>query len=205
MKYWILLLTACALITSCNVCTGKQVSCPAFDDELFTTWFPYSQNQQLVFSSLALNDTFHISRASRSGSYNDTVTARSPYCIAEASFTTNASNPGEAPPFNILYNISHDEFANKTEKYIRIRVKNRSFDSKELSDTGLVNDFTGYLQTHYKVTDTIGSKAYTNVQQVSVDTTSTSFKLNEVYKFWLAKHQGIVAYEEYHGNLYVKQ
>jgi len=200
------LLSACSGSgSSSNGCSGKQVTCPSFNDNLTLQWIPYKKNQQIIFnSSTAGSDTFNISDVTLSSSYQASVTAGHPFCSAEANFQTPVTDVNTTPQFWISISRRHDQFNNTEENQAHFSIKRSSFQGAGFSDSGLIKSYD-YSFSHFYNTATIGSKTFLNIQEVSLDTTQIVFKSFDIYRFWMAKDQGIVGYEEYHGNLWVKQ
>lgn len=208
MKLLLLAVIVCAFFASCSdSCSGKQVTCPAFDDKLALQWVPYSQNQQFIFSSAAGTDTFGIINAYTSVSYQDTVTARSPFCSAEASFTTGYGSFDNAKKnvFDISLRVNQDEFSNATNRETSIHIKENFFAGNGFSDTGLIKSSSYNFISYFHQFAAVGNKTFSNVQEIYSDTVQQVLNPGEIYKFWMARNIGIVAYEEYHGNLWVKQ
>lgn len=206
IKFWLLLLTTSVWLISCTEeCTGKQVTCPAFNDELFLKWMPYVQNQEFIFTSFTTNDTFKIGTVNTSGSYEETVNGRRPFCRGEASFTSSSYDTLNRALFGVALNIDHNQFNNETQKHATINIKGSSFNGNGFADTGLIRADYQYCLSHFSPSATFNNKTYENIQEVYLDTMLTSFKSNDIYKLWIAKNIGIVGYEEYHGKLWVKQ
>lgn len=206
MKYLLLLIIAPVFLEGCEDCSGKQVTCPAFDDPSFTMWMPYNQNEELIFNSAtAPNDTFKITDANVSDIFESSISANHPYCSAYASFSSRDSDSSSNSNFYIYYTLQQDQYTPSTEKSISIKIKTGDFYSGGFSDTGLIHSGYDIYLSHFYNTTTISNKIFNEVQEVFVDTTRRVFKLNEIYKLWIAKNKGIVGYEEFHGNLWVKQ
>ncbi len=208
MKLFWLLAVCFLLLVSCSgneECTGKQVTCPSFNDNLTLQWLPYKTNQQIVFNSAtASNDTFDLADVELSGSYQATVSGGQPFCRAEASFRTPVINVNDQPKFEAVATLMHDQFNNTEADQTYFRIKGGFFQGAGLSDTGLVKSYE-YSLSHFYTSTTVGNKTFANVQEVYIDTSRMVLKFSEVCKFWIAKNAGIVGYEEYHGNLWVKQ
>src|SRR5690242_18433259 len=76
-------------------CSGKQVSCPAFNDPLALQWIPYKTNDQLIFKNENATDTFLLEKIDITNSYETTVSGSNPNCTAAADFYSSERLSGD--------------------------------------------------------------------------------------------------------------
>lgn len=193
-----------AAITVRNARVNK--SCPAFNDAKTLAWIPYKTNDQIIFATAEGDrDTVRMINVNTSNSYQTTVSGNSPDCNANASWRSD-TDTGRMYKITISVHSAQDQYTSSTVTYSGVIIKGASFDGNGFSDTGFIshpNNAT--LRSNFYTSANIGLRAYTNVQQLNKDTNTLAPKLKQVYKVWLAKNQGIVGYEEFHGKLWMKQ
>jgi hypothetical protein len=201
----ILFIITTLYITGCKECTGKQVTCPAFNNNVAKQWIPYIEGQQLIFTtSTGERDTIKITEVDLSASYQATVSARSPGCTAHATWYSNQTDSSRTYKLYVMIGEYNDQFLNSNSTDTYIAIKGGGFNGKGFSDTGLVNAQPG-VRTQFYPSAMVGNQTFSHVQEAIKDTSNFTTKQREPYKFWIAKNQGIVAYEEYHGKLWIKQ
>jgi len=204
MRHLFVLLILVNFFSSCEECSDKPVTCSAYQEKGFSAWFPYSANNRLIFSSTSGNDTFTIKSVYTSNSYEDRVSARSPFCNAEKTINSVETINFGADKLNILNAQYNDAYAaTQSTERLNIYIKNGGFTGSSVSDTGIVkNNATQNSQFFSSLS--IGGTSYTKVQLIVADTFTT--KTSRPYKLWISRNIGIVAYEDYPSKtLWIKQ
>ena len=186
----------------CYECSDKEVTCPAYVETGASNWFPYSVNTRLIFYNNSLADTININSVEISDAYEDRVSARNPDCIATKIWTSAELLSSGSPVLSIRSTqINNTYHPQDSREDIHIRIKNVSFTGKGISDTGLVE--TNFKSQFYSSL-LLNGNTFMNIQVIEKDTSAN--KLPGVYKIWIAKHHGLLAYKEYpSNNLWIKQ
>lgn len=192
-------------------CSGKQVSCPAFNDPLALQWIPYKANEQLIFKSENVSDTFLLEKIDISGSYEGSISGSNPNCRSTADFYSFERLGGDFTD-GLQINIENDvdQYTSARPSRVVIELKNADFYGFGFSDTGIVMhrnaNVLGQDITSFHPTLQIGNSFFQNVQVLEKDTSYLNDKIPSVYKIWLCKNKGIIAYEEFpEHNLWMKQ
>lgn len=196
MRRLILLIATACLLPSCknndSLCSGKQVACPAFSDDMAMLWLPYKINQQLLFSTSAGDrDTFRMIGISFSKSYNTTVSGNSPDCYANGEWASDLDS-SKSYKLSVSESEYHDQYSNTSQKTVSISIKRASFNGRGFSDTGLVltPDNIGFASRFYS-SKIINSKQFINIQEIYKDTSKFTLKSRDIYKIWIAKNIGL--------------
>lgn len=190
------------LCYSCQICTCKTITCPAFTDEKFDLWFPYVNDQVLIFKDRnGIADTIIIKNIMRTEQYegrtgggygcgkgcNSSITI---YGVQSANTEIGKLSIG-ANKFNITDN-SQSLFSN-----VFLSLKNTSFTASSISDTGFVNSENSqpFFTSKFQTSLLIGSKMFSNVQLIQIDTMVN--KPAGAYKLFFSRSNGLVAWENY--------
>lgn len=196
MKIALLCFLSLLLITGCNSngndqCSGKQVTCPAFDDNSVLQWIPYKENDELIFlTASGEQDTFYIKNVTKSGTYQETVNASRATCAANASW----GNYNDS--LNIQVSQQTDQYTSAVSKYVNINIKGQAFSGYGFTDTGLnVRDVIDFKSSFHAAL-TLNSRTFNNVQILEKDTTALP-KTVLIYKIYFAKNTGLAAYENF--------
>lgn len=194
LHYFLLLFFICSCHSNDgDQCSGKQVTCPAFDDNIVKQWIPYENRSILIFTSSSGKDTFYIEAVSKSDPYQTTISARSPSCNSNKQWNSYGD------PLNIYVGRAVDQYNSSSIENINISIKEQSFTGYGFTDTGINvrNSYDGSVseKTNFFTTITLNNSVFNNVQSLEKDTTSM-IKPDGIYKIYLAKNKGIVAYEE---------
>lgn len=203
MKYAFILII-CLYFASCEDCSDKPVTCAAYEEKGFSTWFPYSVNTKIIFSSGLGNDTFTIKSVYTSNSYKDRVSARNSYCEAEKSINSVETLNFGSAKLNIA-NFQHNDAyaAQASSENLQILIKSSTFLGIGISDTGLIR-YNSTQTSQFYSSLVIGGNSYANIQMLVTDT--VGLRSTRPYKIWISKNIGIVAYEEYPTKtLWIKQ
>lgn len=198
----VFLLIACLVfLAGCKICTCKQITCTAFDDALFNTWAPYQKDELLVFKNDAgVADTILIVTVRKSEAYQGTTGGGygcGKGCFADASiYGTNMSGE-DYEKFSFTASKSDPNgSASAPLNFVGLRMNRVMFQGKSLTDTGFTpTDYSPKHISKFSSSLTLSSKQFTNVQMIMADTSVV--KLPGVYKVYLQKGKGLVAWESY--------
>jgi hypothetical protein len=141
-----------------------------------------------------VSDTFTLSHADSSidKEANKGCAEGSNACASTLQTSSYELTPSGSLKFQLVYR-SITGWDGVSNKQISIQVKNFSVMASNVYDTGFVCHANG-IYTAYAPAITLRSKIYSNVQMIQVDTNA---KVSGVYKIYLSKNSGLVAYEEY--------
>lgn len=202
-----LFIVCCVLMffQSCYECSDKQVTCPAYSETGMSNWFPYSPNTRLIYSSNSTTDTINIKSIEVTGPYEDRVSARNPYCIADKTWSSLELTSAGFPRFRIQatqFNDTYNPPNSREEVYLSI--DREYFSGKGISDTGFVKENFSTQKSQFFPSISVGTNTFSKVQVIEKDTIVN--KASRIYKIWIAKHNGLVAYQEYPSKkIWVKQ
>jgi hypothetical protein len=195
------LLFSVALIISfesCQVCSCKQVPCPAFNDPEFMNWFPYAPDQKIVFRSNSLTDTITIGQLTKSegyeankGCYNSASGCNTDYQAYSVEAGTSFHTK-----FYFLYYGQKPFESSVTSKSITLRFYSFHCTASDVSSEGLQLR-AGIYSSQYYPSVTVAGNVFSNVQVIVKDTSNSINKIAGPYRIYLAKNQGIVGYDEY--------
>lgn len=202
MKY---LLTLIVIVYSlcqggCTLCTSKKVTCPAFKDSAFFKWFPYKENQHLVYKDLKTGDTLGFAIASvyktpqtdvNTGGYG----GGSRYCVAEASISA-VSNNNTNSSLSINYQTPNDLNGNNTFKGLYIYLNSNQWYAGAILDTTIEKQ-EGTVNTVETIHNVIFENGITYPQLLTFTQDTTGTKEDKPYKLYIAKNTGIVGFEMY--------
>ena len=210
MRIAFLLLSLAAflfLFNGCQVCSCKKVPCPSFNDPDALSLFPYSVNQKIVLGNSSNTDTITIAYADQSPAYdadrgcvNGANACNTNYRVQSREMLANGPAKLEMD-----FSSSTPFGSAVTTNYISLRLYNFNFTGWISSSQGLQPNSVIYSVQHYNSVN-IGGNTFSNVDLVIKDTTNSSNKTHGPYKVYLAKNQGLVAYENYPAlDMWVKQ
>jgi hypothetical protein len=194
----LLLISPFALIcTSCGSACSKKIDCAGFNDQELLTWFPYKDNEQLVFKdSLNEEQTFTLKNTLTTQPYQSTAGVFSPplYCDAQKVFESLERDSVKRVIFSVTLAVYSDSVRTAT-----LNINNSSVYFNNLKDTGFMQVYiAGSYPPRSKekfATLNLGGKSFTNVMAVVRDTSLQ--KTQGIYKVYYAKNAGIIAYSEY--------
>lgn len=189
-----LLFSTILICVSCGVCS-KKIDCAGFTDTELIKWFPYHDNQQLVFKdSLNEQQIFTLRNTLTTQPYQDTAGMFSPtlQCEAEKVFESMEKDSFEVPRFSVRLRVVADSIKSAS---LEINLSSVYFDY--LSDTGFMRiSIAARNTTVQKLANLrLGGQLFNNVIEAIGDTTNE--KLKGVYKIYYSKNIGVVAYSEY--------
>jgi hypothetical protein len=198
------LLVLLPLFYGCEDCTRKQVTCLGYQEPA-ANWFPYTLNQKIIFSFSGARDTITFATIQPSQAYDERVSASNPWCSATKQWLSSEKDPGGIFRLSMSAEQMVDAYGGTREPqgYWQLSLHGSSFTGKGIADTGIMRNSSNQTSQYYQ-TQSIGGTPYSMVQVIMYDTTVV--KTPRIYKVWLARDHGIVAYEEYPSkNLWVKQ
>ncbi len=177
-----------------SFCSKKN--CPAFSDKNFDAWFPY-QNGQVVYYKTTDGDVDSLyiysvtkSPVSSSGGYGRA-------CVVSASIQAENSDSLGA---NIFLNYS---LGSGGSNYLLFNANQLFFTGTNITDSGIVLNSNNSVQSTFSSSLILNSNIYPNVQVIMEDTTGVQ---PGVFKIWLAKNTGLLAYQQYPSlKIFVKQ
>ena len=172
----------------------SKINCPAFSDANFDSWFPYQQGKTIYFrsnnndiDSLYNLSVFKTAASTTSGGFGGgkcdapLATIQSVYVDSATLFFTLSYNTFGGSGSNDILNLNVNQFP--------IRGIN-------ITDSGIViNPTFNPVQSSFYSSLPIEGNNYNNVQVIQADTAGLA--ANSVYKIWLAKNIGLLAYQEY--------
>jgi len=182
---------------SCEVCSCKKVTCPAFNDPEFTDWFPYTLNQKIIFRNNILRDTITIAVVDKSASYdaNKGCYNGDIGCFMDYQSYSGEIQPDYSSKFSVSFRAQTPFESANTAKNIAMKFYNFSFSASGITNQGLLIDPGIYSSQYYASLD-IAGKTYSNVQMIMKDTAG-SIKITGPYKIYLEQNLGIIGYEDY--------
>lgn len=191
-------------LTSCKSVCSKKTPCPGYEDILLDSWFPYANNQQLVFkSNNNLTDTLlmQLTDSTIAYDYTNGFSSSSTGCNADKGFNAAAINVQNNPGFSLTLSSSLDAYSTTKKESVYIYFDNIHFLGQDLRSGGFssfsINNVTAVPQslTNYSLNGVV----YPVAQTVFADT--LAMKITGVYKITFAKNYGIIAYETNPGNI----
>ena len=183
---------ALEVLTACS----RTKHCPAFSDAAFDTWFPYKQDQQLVFmNSLRQKDTILIFHYDRSTSEAIKTGFLSGDCNIHAEIMGRGTTEG------LSISCRLDDYGKRTY----MSLGDFYFSGSTIGDTGIVKwGMDAVYKSAYYSSINLQGKVFTSVQLVEKDTTRVEREGS--YRVYLSKENGTIAYEKYPSHeLWVKQ
>ena len=193
------ILTACLffillIFNNCNVCSCKKVPCPGFNNSLFTSWFPYTINQQIFFKNGSSTDTVTILNVVNSdpydasqGCYNGALGCNT------SSQIYSGERTGDRPKLQIYYGSQTPFESTTTSENINLTLRQFNCTAKTITDQGLQVVVSPLFSVQFFSSVVIAGNTYNNVQLIRRDTNDYTGP----YKVYLEKNTGIVAFENY--------
>lgn len=187
------------LLSSCTLCTGKKITCPAFNEPAFASWFPYEQNQRIHFKNSITTDSFSyvVSMLSLSASYETSTGGIENVrhgCGSSAYMSSSNYNNSPYGTMGITYAISESP-ANKS---LSLHFNNADWDAGEITNSGIEtsvnssgNGFTKISAAQNMIFD--NGITYPQVMILTTDTINN--KTDRAYKLFIAKNIGIIGCE----------
>ncbi len=206
-----LFLTGILLLTiyffnSCSICSCKKISCPAFEDVNFQTWFAaYQSSQQSIFKYQSSYDTITLGNPHKSKAYEG---KQGCYGVDNGCSKEFSVGSNEVANFryklSIIYSSSSFLGSSESLKNISLWLLGFNFTASDVNEQGLVL-MPGTYTGSYAASLTINGVAYNHVQTITRDTT-ISLSTPAPYKVYLSKGPGVIAYEMFPSHeLWIKQ
>jgi hypothetical protein len=171
------------LLAALPACT--KTDCPAFADAGFDAWFPYQQDQTIYFTSDKNDkDTLLFNSVYRSGEHR--TYGGGGKCNAWAYYSSSYIHV--SPKVYLSINTFPGGNA------LSIKLNTFNLDQAGVAESGITATHTGYSATALSNV-AIKGKTFNTVSLLQRDTISN--KDAGVYKVWVSKGVGIVAYEQY--------
>jgi hypothetical protein len=193
---------------SCTDCS-KKVDCAAYEDALLDAWFPYQKADKLVFATnTGLTRTMTVGFVMASDPYQ---TRESRGACEAYKMIRSVQNDSLGNPDMDLRLLKIERFSdNLTERRLEMSLLRNYIHAANLQDNG----FTGWgnsnsssatgIPPQFHPSIQLNGKTFTNVQSVYFDTLGA--KRPSIYKIYISKMNGLVAYETLEGSLlWVKQ
>jgi hypothetical protein len=196
------------VIYSCESNCSKTVPCAGYNDGLLDSWFPYKSNQKLIFKNSAnAYDTFDLRLTDSTSEYQVKSTTVS--CeVVKALRSTKTDSSGRSM-FNVFLSVSQAGYSTEINRNVFIYLYQNNISGVGITENGFdkvsFNDGDGVNASVQNFSNyNVAGNSYPTVQVISRDTFVN--KKAGVYKFILAKNNGIVSYEKNPGGIiWVKQ
>lgn len=195
------ILTACLCFiaitfNNCSICSCKKVPCPGFNDVQFTSWFPYTANQEIIFKNAGSYDTITIGSIDNSNAYDARQGCYNPdHGCYMNSFISSSQLTGNGYKFSLVYHTVTPFESGSTTKEITFQLYGFNVRGSEINDQGVQMIFPAFYSSQYFPSITVGGSVFNNVQLIKKDTADGNYA--GPYKIYVAKNTGLVAYENY--------
>ncbi len=164
--------------------------CPGFTDAYYDQWFPYTTGQQIVFATLSGKaDTVKIGSAEKSQPFSS-------YNACGSSYASVRSDSGSTFFYVNAYNNGNTQTTIMLDSFETAGIA--------ISDTGIVTNAESVsIPPKFLSSVTLNGKTFSDVQLLSKDTIYSS---TNIYKVWMARNKGLVAYQKRIANeLFIRQ
>ena len=183
-----------SLFSSCGECS-KKIDCPAYNDAVLDRFFPYQDNQQLLFrSSVNEQQLVTLKNVETSEPYQAIggPYGGSPTCRSMKRFASVESDTAGRTLFGVVLENEGDY---RRSAAFGIRLNRITFELWK--DTGIarieINGFPAFLATQYNVT--FSNRTYSKMITATQDT--TAIKQAGIYQVYYAEAEGLLGYREY--------
>jgi hypothetical protein len=200
MRLLLGLLSAACLISfyACTACS-KKIDCPGFNDTELTQWFPYVDNQQLIFqSNTNERDTFTLQNVETTESYQSTTGYnRSPVCQAFKRFQSYEKNQNKVSRLNLQLIVMSDTYDSIIVRNADFSLDSIDINMTNLRDTGFqsITTYLGTMTQKHFPTFQIGGQSFMKVTAAYRDTVQD--KRSGIYEIYFALNNGLIAYKTY--------
>ncbi|MBC7867246.1 MAG: hypothetical protein H7X88_06915 [Gloeobacteraceae cyanobacterium ES-bin-316] len=210
LRFVLVIFAGSLFIYSCKDCS-KKVPCPAYEDAILDAWFPYSDQQQLVFKSNSNSfDTFNLNLTELTDAYEYTTGVYgggNGGCNATKSFSATKKDSLNYPAFRISLNKGTDLYSTAPVRNTGFSFYKKFFSGQNLGEGGFSN--FSVLTEYNIIPQTFTNYSLNGILYPIVQSASTDTSLDNsagVYKIIYAKNYGIIAYESNPGAvLWIKQ
>ena len=187
------LLTISVALLSCGECS-KKIDCPGYTDDTLDAWFPYQDNQRLIFvSNNNTVDTFTLKNTKTTAPYQAAggVYGPGPQCEARKTFQSLQTDSQQGSRFNANF-LSYN-----STRYANFTIGKNHIGITGLGSEGTVRVNTGSrdIIPQIRPAVTINNRTFTNIMEAVGDTTHT--KNAGIYKVYFSKGEGLVAFSEF--------
>lgn len=187
----LLALLPAVFLLSCGACS-KKLDCPGYKDDTLDSWFPYKNNQQLIFTSNSnTSDTATLRNTETTAPYQVTGGALSRlYCDAKKVFRS-------AELDSLKQNKIVVELISTGSRVVNFTIGRNAFYIYNLKSDGLGQISTNgrYFVPEQKAAVTINNHTFYNVVEAIGDTTAS--KVSGIYKLYYRQGEGLVGYSLY--------
>jgi len=158
---------------------------------MFDLWFPYDSGQMDIFESpTGLKDTFAIGQVETSNAYD-----AKQGCYSSDNGCSAWKDISSFGKMDARYVSSADWNGKSLENHCSFQLYDFRAEGADISDTGIVFLIPpANYQSHYFAELTLNGKSYNNFQVIKRD--SSGLK-EGIYKVYIARGIGLVAYEYY--------
>ena len=214
------LLTYCFILNACESSTcSKTVPCPGYDGTILDAWFPYHNNEQILFKdsaneyeawNLQLQDST-VPYSYNSGGFNAPVSG----CNSTKSFYSNTvkdTNNITYIPFSISLMNQTPSYSDSTIKSVSFYFNDISYYSSYITANGV--QYFNLYGDNYEMAQVIPTTltnyslngvVYPLAQSIMNDSILIN-NANGVYEVTYAKNAGIIEYKSNPGNItWIKQ
>jgi hypothetical protein len=199
-------------ITHLNACTeecDKRVPCPGYEENELDAWLPIDTKTKLTFSTNTnLQQTFTF--------YN--VYTSKPAEVRERTGACMAHKRGSSVERDNIYGSlleldlqsTTPFYETKASLSATIRLMGTTLYAQDLQEKGFLeystyNNNRTVLRYYYNSIQ-LNGKSFSNVQSAMIDTLGLDGQnTTMLYRIYIAKGQGLIAYETYPGLLWVKE
>ena len=180
-------------LSSCGNCSRK-IDCPGYKDDTLDSWFPYRNNQQLIFGgSGGQRDTFTLRNTETTAPYQATGGILGPplHCDARKVFQSAEVDTSKRRAFNLTLQTSTDyraaDFSMHGETFTLYNTKGE--------DLWRASSHRSTMAVSLQPTLTVNNRTFTNVVEATGDT--LNIKEQGVYKIYFSMGDGLVGYSHY--------
>jgi hypothetical protein len=191
--------TSNTILCSCTSNCSKKVTCPGYNDTLLNTWFPYTNNEVLIFKSTTnLYDTFHLSLRDSTAPYEyNSTNSNNGSCNADKEFASNETDSNNFPALDIrMITLST---SNSETSDADLFFYHNEFEGQNLTENGFLyfNSLGMYTYLSQILFNySLNGTTYAIAQSVTTNISDTTLAKNfmGVYKVTFAKNAGIISF-----------
>ena len=186
---------AVAINSSCGICS-KKIDCPGFQDTLLTAWFPYKDNDQVVFrNNLNEQENFTLKNTQTTDPYQKTSGFNvSSACSAEKVFESEEKDSFNIPKFSVQLQVYSNTTLSASASLYIDRTSVYFMDLKDTAFLQVTIMGRATVKENFATLNLI-NRSFTNVIAATRDTSIE--KSTGIYKIYYAKSKGIIGYSEY--------
>ncbi|SEN60106.1 hypothetical protein SAMN04488505_111170 [Chitinophaga rupis] len=192
--FWVMIALIAFVVLQVFTFCSRTISCPAFSDAAFDAWLPYRQDQRLFFmNSRQQKDSILIEVVERSAAAEIKTGFNGPRCHIYAYVRGKG---------NLLLNIDNQE-----AKAVSLALNDFHFFGGAMGDSGIrYVPEAGQYKTVYYNSHLLEGQTFNNVELLEKDTTGVKGGDEHIYRVYLSRENGIIAYERYPSHdLWIKQ